>query len=167
MTEKRLPVPFDLYIFFSTLLGIGFIPFMPGTFGTLAAAGVYLAIPDQWLNQTPYILYLIGILAVFFFTGVFITQKAELKLGHDAGPIIWDEFACFFVATLFLPKSLLMAIYCFAIFRVFDIAKPWPIRRLQKLPHGWGIMTDDLVAAVFTNIFMQIMILFYPHFFQI
>ncbi len=70
-----------------------------------------------------------------------------------------------FIAVLLLPHSLKMAIYTFAIFRVFDIAKPFPLRHCQKLPHGWGIMLDDIAAAIYTNIFMQIMIKIFPRFF--
>lgn len=157
----------DIFTLLGTLLGIGFIPFMPGTFGTLAAAAVYLVIPGEWHYSFPYVLYFIAALTALFFLGVWITRKAELKLGHDAGSIIWDEFVGYFVAVLFLPHSLLMGIYAFAIFRVFDIAKPFPINKSQNFPHGWGIMIDDVLAGVYTNVFMQLMLLIYPKFFNI
>lgn len=102
-----------------------------------------------------------------FFLGVFVSGRAERKLGHDAGCIIIDEFVGYFLCVLFLPKSLLMAIYTFVVFRVFDIAKPQPIRLSQKLKGGWGVMVDDVLAAVYTNLFMQIMIRIYPNFFNI
>lgn len=155
----------NIYTLLSTLLGIGFIPFMPGTFGTLAAAALYLGIPGYWLNSFPYVLFFLTALAGLFFLGVWLTTKAETKLGHDAGSIIWDEFVGYFIAVLFLPHSLLMAIYTFVIFRVFDIAKPYPIKKSQNFPHGWGIMIDDILAGIYTNIFMQLMLLIYPKFF--
>jgi phosphatidylglycerophosphatase A len=155
----------DIYTILSTVLGIGYIPFMPGTFGTLAAALVYLSIPDAWMRVFPHGILFIAAIVVMFFIGVFITQKAELKLGHDAGSIVIDEFVAYFICVLFLPKSYMMAIYTFVIFRVFDIAKPQPIKLSQKLKGGWGIMTDDLIAAIFTNLFMQAMIRIYPKFF--
>jgi phosphatidylglycerophosphatase A len=155
----------DIFTILGTLLGVGFIPFMPGTFGTAAAAALYLSIPEMWFNSFPYVLYFILALAALFFTGVWITKKAEVRLGHDSGSIIWDEFVGYFVAVLFLPHSLLMCIYTFVIFRVFDIAKPFPIRKSQNFPHGWGIMTDDILAGVYTNVFMQLMLLIYPKFF--
>ncbi|MBM4399466.1 MAG: phosphatidylglycerophosphatase A [Candidatus Cloacimonetes bacterium] len=140
---------------------------MPGTFGTLAASLVYLSIPQIWLSSFPEVIYFIIAIAILFFIGVFVTGKAEKKLGHDAGSIILDEFAAYFICVLFLPKSLLMAVYTFAIFRVFDIAKPQPIRFSQKLKGGWGVMTDDVIAAVFTNLFMQVMIRVFPRFFNL
>lgn len=166
MTDTQPPAPrLNLYTFLATVLGIGFIPFMPGTFGTLAAAGVYLAIPENWLNGYPGIYYSIAALIALFFIGVFITGKAEKTLGHDAGSIVLDEFIAYFICVLFLPKSILMAVYTFALFRVFDIAKPQPIKLSQKLKGGWGVMTDDVIAAVFTNLFMQVLVRIYPSFF--
>jgi phosphatidylglycerophosphatase A len=156
----------NLYTVLGTLLGIGFIPIMPGTFGTLAAVVAYLGLPIEWFNSLPGILYLIAGIIILYFLGVFITGKAEQKLGHDAGSIVLDEFVGYFICVLFLPHSILMAIYTFALFRVFDIAKPQPVKLLQNLKGGWGVMTDDVMAAVYTNLFMQIMIRIYPRFFN-
>jgi len=168
LTDKPAePVKQDIYTILSTLLSIGYIPFMPGTFGTLAAALVYLSIPAAWLNSLTGVLYVISGIIILFFLGVYVSGKAEKKLGHDVGSIIIDEFVGYFICILFLPKSLLMAIYTFVLFRVFDIAKPQPIRLSQKLKGGWGVMTDDVLAAVLTNLFMQAMIRIYPAFFGI
>lgn len=156
----------DIYIILSTLLGIGFIPFMPGTFGTLAAALVYLSFSRDLLTAFPNVIFLIAAIIIFFLIGVFVSQKAEKKLGHDAGSIIIDEFVAYFICVLFLPKSILIAVYTFVIFRVFDIAKPQPIKLSQKLKGGWGIMVDDVIAAIITNVFMQVMIRIYPKFFM-
>jgi phosphatidylglycerophosphatase A len=168
LTDKAQITPKqNIYTWLATVLGIGFIPFMPGTFGTLAAALVYLGLPAGWLNSFPGVLYSIAAIILLFFAGVYITGKAEHKLGHDAGSIILDEFVAYFICVLLLPKSYLMAIYTFAVFRVFDIAKPQPIRLSQKLKGGWGVMTDDVIAAVLTNLFMQVMIRIYPRFFTL
>ncbi len=167
MTEEQpvIKQKQDIFTVLSTLLGIGFIPFMPGTFGTLAGVIVYLSIPEAWLNYFPLLYYYISAIVALYFIGVYITGKAEKKLGHDSGSIVFDEFVGYMICVMFLPKSYLLAIYTFAIFRVFDIAKPQPIRLTQKLKGGWGVMTDDVLAAVFTNLFMQIMIRIYPRFF--
>ena len=168
MTEStNNPIRHDIHTVLSTLFGIGFIPFMPGTFGTLTAAVVYLGLPSDWFNSFPGVFYLITGVMILFFFGVFISGKAEKKLGHDAGCIIIDEFAGYLLCVLFLPKSILMAIYTFVVFRVFDIAKPQPIKLSQKLSGGWGIMVDDVLAAVYTNLFMQLMIRLYPTFFRL
>jgi len=165
LSDKPIKPKQDIYTILSTVLGIGFIPFMPGTFGTLAAALVYISLPQVWFNYFPYTGITIAAITALFFVGVFLTQKAEKKLGHDAGSIVLDEFVAYFICVLFLPKSYMMAAYTFALFRVFDIAKPQPIRLSQKLKGGWGIMVDDVIAAIFTNVFMQIMIRIYPKFF--
>lgn len=165
-TDKK-PFRIDLWTILATVFGIGFIPFMPGTFGTLAAAFVYLSIPQSWLNSFPHVYYFMTAIAALYFAGVYITGKAEHRLGHDAGSIILDEFVAYFICVLFLPKSILMAIYTFAVFRVFDIAKPQPIRLSQKLKGGWGVMTDDVIAAVVTNLFMQVLVRLYPTFFAL
>jgi phosphatidylglycerophosphatase A len=156
----------DIFTVLGTALGIGYIPFMPGTFGTLAAALVYLGLPQTWFSGFPGVIYTITGIIVLYFAGVYITGKAELKLGHDAGSIILDEFVAYFICVLFLPKSILMAIYTFVLFRVFDIAKPQPIKVSQKLKGGWGVMTDDVLAALLTNLCMQILVRVYPHFFS-
>lgn len=168
MTDnKQRAVKQDIYTILGSVFGIGFIPFMPGTFGTLAAALLYLSIPETWLTGFPELLYTGSAIIILFFLGVFVSTKAEAKLGHDAGSIVIDEFVAYFICVLFLPKSYLMAVYTFAIFRVFDIAKPQPIKLSQKLKGGWGVMVDDLLAALFTNVFMQALIRIYPRFFNI
>jgi len=69
------------------------------------------------------------------------------------------------VATLFLPQSWLIGLYALVLFRVFDIAKPFPVNRAQKLPAGWGVVMDDLLAGVYANLSLRLLILIYPSFF--
>jgi len=66
---------------------------------------------------------------------------------------------------LLLPKSLLLAIYAFVLFRVFDIAKPFPINVSQRLRGGWGIVVDDLIAGVYANLVIQLIRILKPSFF--
>ncbi len=152
--------------FIASLFLIGFIPFAPGTFGTLASYGIYLLLP-AWLydGTCPYLMpMLIVALALL---AVVICKKAEDILGEDHGSIVLDELLGYFVATLFLPHNWLIGLYAFILFRVFDIAKPFPINRSQKLPGGWGVVVDDLLAGVYANVILQILILIYPKFFKI
>ncbi|OPX29975.1 MAG: hypothetical protein B1H06_00620 [Candidatus Cloacimonas sp. 4484_143] len=151
---------FSEYI--STLFGIGYFPKAPGTAGTLFAAIVYFALPDQWFiswqNST---LVLIAIL-IGSIISVFFISKAEEGLGHDNGKIILDEFWGYFIAVLFLPKTLIIIVAAFVLFRIFDIFKPEPVNVLQKLPKGWGVMADDVMAGVYANIVLQISIRIIP-----
>ncbi|HPI25462.1 MAG TPA: phosphatidylglycerophosphatase A [Candidatus Cloacimonadota bacterium] len=152
---------------FSTLLaslfGIGFIPFMPGTFGSLAAFGIYMLIPASFWFYGQYIV--MGLLLVLSLAAVFISRAAEKILGEDAGSIVIDELLGYFVATLFLPHNWLIGLYAFILFRVFDIAKPFPIYRSQRISGGWGVVIDDLIAGLYANLLIQILIRIYPSFF--
>lgn len=152
----------------STVLGslllIGFIPMAPGTFGSLAAFGLYMLLPGTLYSGNMHYLMLLGV-ALAALISVPICTAAEKKLGKDAGSIVIDELIGYFVATLFLPHTWLIGLYAFVLFRVFDIAKPYPIFRLQKLPQGWGVVADDVLAGVYANILLQILLRMYPGFF--
>lgn len=129
--------------------GSGLAPRAPGTAGTLAAVPLWLLIAllpqaAQWL-----------LVAVVILAGIPICGVAARKLGvHDHGGIVWDEFAGLFLTMLLLPagpgSEWMWLLIGFALFRAFDILKPWPIRWLDRhVPGGTGIMLDDLLAAVF------------------
>ncbi len=154
----------DIYSFLATFLGVGYLPKMPGTWGSLAAFGVYLMLPSS-LFIIPGLYFSIPALLLFSLFAVFVSGKAELKLGHDAGSIVIDEVCGYFIAVMFLPKMALIGVYAFLFFRVFDIAKPFPVSRSQKLPGGWGVVTDDLLAGIYANLLTQIIIRIYPRFF--
>ncbi len=157
---------------FSTLFGVGYIPFAPGTFGTIVTFLIWIVLPDYWfynpVNKVIYIpgqfLFLLTIFILYFF-GVFVTTITEYKLGHDSPKIIFDELLGFLISVIFLPKTMVIAFYALILFRVFDIAKPFPINKIQKLPAGFGIMSDDVLAGIYTNILIQILIRIFPKFF--
>ncbi|MDZ4182985.1 MAG: phosphatidylglycerophosphatase A [Candidatus Cloacimonadaceae bacterium] len=157
---------FDLITFVASLFGAGFLPFMPGTFGTVVAALLYYLMPGSWFIGEP-ALYFSGALILFSIASSLLSTLAEKRLGHDAPQIVIDELCGYFVAVLFLPHGLMMAIYAFVLFRVFDIAKPFPANRAQKVSKGWGVVLDDLVAGLYANIVLQIMIRLFPRFFGI
>ncbi len=153
-----------LAVFLATVWGVGFVPFAPGTAGTLVAAILYAyVIPFGFFDTYTALAVLLG----FSLIATAICTEAEKSLGHDDPAIVIDEVAGYFVSVMFLPASLMLAIYAFVLFRVFDIAKPWPINKLQNLPKGIGIMIDDLVAGLFANIILQILIRVYPAFFNL
>ena len=150
--------------FFASLFGVGFIPFAPGSFGTLLAAAVYLVLPGflfegwGWAWFSAALLVLCGV-------SVWLSGKAEKTLGHDAPAIVIDEACGFFVTVLLLPRTLPVAIYAFVLFRAFDIAKPFPVNHSQRLPGGWGITVDDLLAGLYANILIRILLHITPRFF--
>jgi phosphatidylglycerophosphatase A len=136
----------------ATLGFIGFIPIAPGTFGTFAAVAVYILLNPSLYLHTLILLLLIPI-------GIISSHIAERVLDEkDSGHIIIDEFCGYFFSVLFVPFSFGYALAAFFLFRVFDILKPFPIRKIEKLKGGLGIMADDLMAALYTNIILQIWI---------
>ena len=143
-----------LSVFFSTLFGVGYFPKAPGTAGTLFAAAVYFLLPDKWFGNNFYVL---GCVLFLSLISVFVISKAEKILGHDSKKIVLDEFFGVFFAVIFLPKTLFVIIMAFFLFRFFDILKPVPVNILQKLPEGWGVMADDVMAGIYTNIFLQVL----------
>lgn len=157
---------FDPVTFVASLFGAGFLPYMPGTFGTVVAALLYYLMPGSWFVGEP-ALFFGGALILFSIASSLLSTLAEKRLGHDAPQIVIDELCGYFVAVMFLPHGLMTAIYAFVLFRVFDIAKPFPANRAQNVSKGWGVVLDDLVAGLYANIVLQILIRLFPSFFGI
>ncbi|HAK87801.1 MAG TPA: phosphatidylglycerophosphatase A [Nitrospiraceae bacterium] len=146
---KDIPVLLSKVI--ATVFFIGYIPFAPGTFGSLAAlAFVWILKPD--------VLPLLAILTLVFIAGVLSSHAVEKDTGiKDGKYIVIDEFAGYLASVAFLPLTVGYIISAFLVFRFFDILKPPPIRNIEKTFHGGlGIMLDDLSAGIFTNILLQI-----------
>ena len=146
-------------VFYSTLFGVGYFPKAPGTAGTLVAAVVYWLLPNSFFGSLNSNFIALGSVLILSFFSVFFISKAERKLGHDNGKIVIDEFFGYFIAIAFLPKTIIVLIISFFLFRIFDIFKPEPVNMLQKLPAGWGVMADDLMAGVYANLVLQILVI--------
>jgi phosphatidylglycerophosphatase A len=124
--------------------GAGLSPKAPGTAGSLVALPLYVLLVP--LSLTAYA----ALLAVLFLAGVWITAQAEAAIAtHDHPGIVWDEIVGQLVALTLAPASLVSLLLGFALFRLFDIWKPFPIRWLNNhVQGGWGIMLDDLAAGI-------------------
>jgi len=148
-------------------LGTGRSPVAPGTVGTL------LGLPLFILMLLPgSLLFFVGLLLVFSVVSVWLCGRAETILGkRDPGSVVIDEIVavplcfCGWVSSLnFVNGSMPEWAYFFGettwygsvfilfLFRLFDIAKPWPVGPSQSLPGGWGVTIDDLLAALYVNI---------------
>ncbi len=151
MTASRPSFVDRLAIVAATGLGVGFIPFAPGTFGSLWGPLAFWFVCRAELSLPVLIVTAI----VFIAAGVPISTRAARALGKkDPGSVVYDEIAAFWI--VFAPQLLsgrpltpFTAIAGFVLFRIFDISKPFPCRRLEKLPDGAGIMADDLVAGAY------------------
>ena len=126
-----------------TGIGLGLAPFAPATVASLAALLVYKFLPFEGDSTGFLLLCTIGSLVGIWACHTMITES-----DHDPQRAVWDEVAGMWITCLFLPKTLPWLAAAFVVFRVLDIAKPWPIRRFEGLPGGLGIMADDLAAGI-------------------
>lgn len=134
----------------ATLGFAGYMPYAPGTFGS--ALGLLLIIFLKPDNIT-----LLMIFLSVFVLGLFTSHQAEKLLGKDSGHIVIDEFCGYLLCVVFVPKVTGYLLAGFILFRFFDVLKPPPIRKVEKIiPGGAGIMLDDILAAVYTNICIQL-----------
>jgi phosphatidylglycerophosphatase A len=127
--------------------GAGLAPKAPGTAGTV------LGLPLFWgiAALAPDLPARLALLAAAFLLGVWACARAGRALGvADHGGIVWDEIVAYALVLLFTPPGWLWIALAFALFRLFDILKPWPIRFFDtRLKNGFGVMFDDLLAAVY------------------
>jgi phosphatidylglycerophosphatase A len=144
----------DPILFLAFGFGSGLAKKAPGTCGTLAAIPLYLL-----LAQTGNLTYSLITLVVTI-AGIWICGLAADKLGeHDFGGIVWDEIAGYLITLWFIPFTWLNVVLGFVLFRFFDILKPWPIKIAdRKVKGGFGIMFDDVLAAVFANIVLRLVL---------
>ena len=157
---KSLVVRVALWI--ATGLGFGYSPFVPGTVG--AIWGIPLALI---LMRIPSISCQISALVALYLVGIPICTSAARCLGKkDPGAVVWDEIVTVPIAFLLVDPRLMnkpaLLLIGFVLHRVFDISKPWPIRNIEKLPDGTGIMTDDVVAGAYACIMMHLLLWIWP-----
>jgi len=132
---------------------IGLFPLAPATLASLVLALVYLLLPAS-VPAVAEIGYLVLITAV----GVWAADRAESVWGHDASRIVIDEAAGMAVTLFMMPPGFEVAAAGFIAFRFFDIVKPPPCRRAERLPGGWGVVTDDLCAGVYAHLAVRLVL---------
>jgi phosphatidylglycerophosphatase A len=147
LARKVLRDPVNLLAFG---LGTGLSPVAPGTVGTIL--GVVLA----WLVLPLSIELQFMVAIALIVSGVWICGESAKRVGvHDHSGIVWDEIAAMYLILIVVPVSVAIWALAFALFRLFDIWKPWPIRDLDHRLHGGlGIMLDDLVAALYAALLL-------------
>ncbi|MCD6224299.1 MAG: phosphatidylglycerophosphatase A [Deltaproteobacteria bacterium] len=130
----------------------GYIPFAPGTMGSIAA----LPLPFFLSGINPY--YTVPLILIFIIFSIVIADHAEKIIKKkDPGVIVIDEIAGIIITFAGIPLNIVTIIAGFLIFRLFDILKPFPIRLIEKkIPGGAGIVLDDVAAGVFSNIVLRI-----------
>jgi phosphatidylglycerophosphatase A len=135
-------------VMLASVFYIGFIPGAPGTYGSLAAAAVlyFIGRYGDWIHSSA-LLAGVGIVTLL---GIAASAVASKNAGdEDPSFVVIDEVAGQMLTFFLIPFSVVNIALGFIAFRAFDIVKPWPIRKLEPLPHGIGIMSDDLLAGVY------------------
>src|SRR5215471_2843748 len=162
-------------------VGVGYFPIAPGTLGALVGVALYLAI-SGWLYGilaanagrgrlnlvfvfTPQMAFMLLVIFLVTLAGIWAANRAEKLLGKkDPSSVVIDEVAGQMIALLtgpFLPPTWWSVLSAFILFRLFDIWKPYPIRRLEALESGLGIMADDVLAGIYALIMNSVLIATY------
>jgi phosphatidylglycerophosphatase A len=130
---------------------IGFFPFAPGTVGSAAGVAVYVAARHAAVSYLD-VLLIVGL----FVAGIALTGPCEEDLRCiDPGPIVIDEVMGMLMTLFMIPVGWLGILLGFLLFRVLDVFKPFPARRLERLHGGWGVMSDDAMAAIYANLLLR------------
>ncbi|MDA0733071.1 MAG: phosphatidylglycerophosphatase A [Chloroflexi bacterium] len=133
-----------------TGFGSGLFPIAPATAGSFVSLLIYYFLPISSDSIALYLLIVVG-----FLLGVWATGTLSTKADEDPSKAVWDEFVGLWVTCLLLPKEIGWLAAAFIIFRILDILKPWPARRLEGLHGGLGIMADDLMVGVYGAILLN------------
>lgn len=129
--------------------GVGYVPFAPGTFGSLVGLGLWAILPASPLIQGAAIVML-------FIAGAWTAGVTERHFSRtDPGQVVIDEVMGMLVALFLNPVGWGGAWGAFLLFRIADIVKPFPANRLERLPGGLGVMADDLMAGLYANLALR------------
>lgn len=140
----------------ATFFFTGYFPVAPATFGSFVTLGLWWFLPPMsWIVQ----LLLIAVIGV---AGLSLSTRAESIFGHDGRPIVIDEVVGCLITVFMLPHTLGVAVVGFLLFRVFDVVKPPPAYQLQSLRAGAGVMADDVMAGIYANVALRIVLFFWP-----
>jgi phosphatidylglycerophosphatase A len=147
-----------LAVFLATAAYCGYAPVAPGTFGAAAGLIVYGLV---WATQSRAIE--VALIVATFAVGTWSATHAERYFGGiDPGPVVIDEVLGMLVTLAFIPVGWSGALAGFFLFRVFDVIKPYPANRLEHLHGGFGIMADDAMAGVYSNICLRLVMWLLP-----
>jgi len=142
----------NLELSIASLGGIGFAPYAPGTIGSIAALPAVIVLSNHhW--------WYIGITVLLFVAGTFVGNKAEMIFHEkDPGWVVVDEAVGILISFFLVPISWVSVLVGFILFRLIDISKVFPLKQLEKVPGGLGIMLDDAIGGVIVNIILNIII---------
>jgi phosphatidylglycerophosphatase A len=134
----------------ATAGGVGYVPFAPGTFGSMVGVALWAVLPSSWITQAI-------VIVALFVLGSWSGSVAEHHFGRtDPSQVVIDEVVGILMTLFLNPVGWAGALAGFLIFRVSDIVKPYPSNRFERLPGGVGVMADDAMAAVYANLALRV-----------
>ena len=145
-----------LHRLIATVFGIGYVEKGGGTIAAAVCCIIWLLIPAGDFTNSWQVLLTIAISVL----GVWSGNVVEAMWGKDSNKIVIDEFAGMMITLLFIPVQFKFVLAGLVLFRFFDIAKPLFIKKMELLPQGWGVMADDVLAGLYANILLQIIVFF-------
>jgi phosphatidylglycerophosphatase A len=146
-----------LAVAFATVGGVGWAPIAPGTAGSAVGVVLYL-LTREWPTS-----WQLALLLAITVVGTWAATETAKHLGReDPGQVVIDEVAGQLVTCVLTGVSVGGAVVGFFVFRAFDIVKPWPARQLESLHGGIGIMADDLMAGLYANLVLQVLVYLLP-----
>lgn len=155
-TFNSMKRPSFLPVLIGTGFGSGFSPFAPGTAGALLASIIWIAL--YFLLPFTVLLWTTAALVILFtFAGIWAANKLEACWGEDPSRVVVDEMVGVWIPLLAVPDNdrwYWYVIAAFALFRIFDIAKPLGIRKMESLKGGVGVMMDDVLAGIYSFILL-------------
>lgn len=157
-SKEKLPKGRSLPLFLASCCYIGYTPLAPGTVGSLFGVVIFLLIRA---NLIAYILATTCLITL----GFLVSGRVEESLGQkDPKPVVIDDMTGVLVAFFLMPFKTPHLVFAFLLYRLIDIVKPYPIRKIEKLPGSLGIMLDDLLGALCANLLTHIAFGLLPHF---
>lgn len=150
-----------IYKLFATALGSGYSPIAPGTAGALVGCvALWLFEKYHLISTTTTPILFISLITVTTILGIIATNKLETEWGKDPQKVVIDEVIGMWITMLFIPLTWLNLLIGFVLFRFFDIAKPLGVRKMESLGGGLGVMADDMLAGIYGNIVLLIIVKF-------
>jgi len=137
----------------ASIFGIGFLK-GGGTYAAIVTCGFIWLLWQSPALQNPWYLFVIAILITLL--GVYVSNKVEPDWGEDSSRVVIDEVAGMLIAVVFVAMNIYTLIGGLILFRFFDIVKPLGIRKMEALPSGTGVMMDDVLAGVYSNILVWV-----------
>ena len=146
-----------IYSYIASIAGIGFIKKGGGTVAAIVFCLVWYLLPAIYVSSYWQVINTLLICGI----GTWCANKVDKIWGKDSSKVVVDEVAGMAITLLYVPQNIYFLLAGLILFRLFDIFKPLGIKELEKLPGGWGVMADDVLAGIYSLMVLQLFIYFY------